>query len=294
MKEITGTGVALVTPFDKELRIDFESLEKVIEHVVAGNAGYVVALGTTSESPTLTQEEKTEVAGFITGKVNGRVPVVLGIGNYSTQHLIDNMSCYDIKQFSALLLVTPYYNKPGQNGLYEHYSTIAKKSPVPLILYNVPGRTGVNMAAETTLKLARNHRNIAAIKEASGNLEQIMNIINDKPENFEVISGDDSLTFPLMCLGAKGVISVTANSLPGSVSAMVNNLLNGNIEVAREIHYNLLDFNTLLFTEGNPAGIKCALSAQNLANNVLRLPLTPASDILSDKITRWLENNSKY
>ncbi len=284
MKKIKGTGVALVTPFKSDKSIDYESLQKLVDFVINNGVDYLVVMGTTAENPTLNSIEKQSIIKFIIKKNNKRVPVVLGVGGYDTNVVIENIKQVNVKEIDAILSVSPYYNKPNQTGLYEHFAAIAKNSPLPIILYNVPGRTGVNISASTTLKLAKNFKNIIAIKEASGNMEQIMEIIEKKTIGFEVISGDDGLTLPLISVGAIGVISVVANALPKDFSSMVNLALSGKFNEAKDIHYKLLEFTRLIFAEGSPAGVKCALKKLGIIENYLRLPLVPVSNELSLKI----------
>ena len=274
-----GTGVAIVTPFDNKKQVDFPSLKKIVNYVNKF-VDYIVVLGTTGENPVLSQDEKIKVIKSVIEYNNGKVPVIAGIGGYDTSALIAGYKKYCIKGVDAVLSVTPYYNKPNQQGLYEHYKMISETTPLPVILYNVPGRTGVNMLAETTLRLANDFKNLIAVKEASGNVEQIMSIIKDKPKDFHVISGDDALTLPLVAAGADGVISVTANILSQKVSEMVKFARENNLIEARKIHYDILDFTALLFKEGSPGGVKAAMSSKGLCRNILRLPLVPVSENL--------------
>ncbi len=268
-----GTGVAIVTPFHKQGTIDFTSLERLIEHLIAGGVNYLVVQGTTAETATLTREEKNALAGFVVDIVNKRLPLVIGIGSYSTQEVINTIRSNSLECYDAILTVTPYYNKPQQRGLYLHYKNIATVSPLPIIMYNVPSRTSVNMKSETTLQLASEFENIIGIKEASGSVEQVMEIIRNKPKDFLVISGDDLLTLPLLGMGADGVISVVANAFPKQFSDMVTLGLKGDMKKAREIHYRLTDFTHSIFADGNPSGIKAALEIKQLIANNLRLPL---------------------
>ncbi|MBI5538850.1 MAG: 4-hydroxy-tetrahydrodipicolinate synthase [Bacteroidia bacterium] len=287
MKSFTGTGVALVTPFKSDKSVDYISLEKLVNHVINGGVEYLVVLGTTAENPTLSAIEKNTITKFIVEKNAGHVPIVLGAGGSDTQAAIDNIKKADLTGIDAILSVTPYYNKPNQQGLFEHFSAIANNCPLPIILYNVPGRTGVNMTAATTLKLANSFKNIIAIKEASGNIEQIMGIIEKKPAHFEVISGDDGITLPLISVGCSGVISVVANSFPKEFSKMVKLAIEGKFNEAKTLHYKLLEFSRLIFAEGSPVGIKSALTLQGLIENHLRLPIVPASKELEEKISNW-------
>lgn len=284
-----GAGVALTTPFHKYGTVDFTSLGNLIEHVIKGGIDYVVALGTTSEAATLTEDERKAVLNFIIENVNKRVPIVVGIGGNNTQSLVETIKHFDFEGIDAILSVTPYYNKPNQKGLYYHYKALASISPLPIILYNVPSRTCVNMSAETTLKLAHEFDNIIAIKEASGNMIQIMNIIKDKPKNFLVISGDDPLTDSMVALGGAGVISVTANAYPAEFHQLVKAGLKKDFEEAHRINNALLEFMEAIFEDGNPAGIKVALSVLGLMKNNLRLPLVKANVPTSNRIKTFVE-----
>ena len=289
-----GTGVAIVTPFRKEGSIDFIAFGKLIEKIIKGKVDYIVVLGTTGESVTLSKDEKNAVLNFVVDTVNKRIPVVRGLGGYNTQESVNCIKSADFDGVDAILSVTPYYNKPQQKGLFIHFKTIANNSPVPVILYNVPGRTGVNMTAETTLRLANDVKNIVGIKEASGNINQIMKIIKDKPENFMVISGDDSITLPLISAGASGVISVVANAYPLEFSDMVRYAIKGEFDKARKIHYKLLDLMEALFADGSPGGIKAALEIMKVCEANLRLPLVPINkptfNSISEQITKMLNN----
>jgi 4-hydroxy-tetrahydrodipicolinate synthase len=268
--------VALVTPFHQDRTIDFEALGKIVDHCIAGGVDYLVVLGTTGESVTLAKQEKGQVIRCVAEQTAGRVPIVLGIGGNDTTEVINIIKHTDFNGISGILSVAPYYNKPAQAGIIAHFKAIAAESPVPVILYNVPGRTGINMTAETTLALAQ-ESNIAGIKEASGILSQMMKIIADKPDHFTVISGDDVLTLPLIAAGGTGVISVAANVFPHEMSSLVKNALTGNFSQARDIHYKLLPLFEALIADGNPAGVKAALSIIGKAENVLRLPLVTVS-----------------
>lgn len=281
----TGTGVALITPFRKQQEtVDFTKLESLIEHIVTSGVDYIVALGTTSEAATMTQNERSAVQEFIVETVSGRLPIILGLGGNNTLSLTDTLNRTNFDGISGLLSVTPYYNKPNQRGLIAHYRTVAEASPVPVIIYNVPGRTGVNLTAETTLTLANECPNIVGIKEASGNLSQIMEILRNRPAGFRVISGDDSLTYPMLAMGADGVISVMANALPKEMSDMVHFALKGDYKKALPLHFRMLPLMNAIFEEGNPTGIKALLEAQGFITNVLRLPLVKASKQLSNKL----------
>ncbi|MBE9467678.1 MAG: 4-hydroxy-tetrahydrodipicolinate synthase [Bacteroidetes bacterium] len=289
LKKITGTGVAIVTPFRKDCSIDFKSLENLIEHIIKNNVDFIVALGTTGEAATLTNEEKFAVVDFIKETVNNRVPIVLGLGGNNTHQIGNDIKNTDFEGITAILSVAPYYNKPSQKGLFQHYKTIASACPVPVILYNVPGRTSVNISAETTLKLANEVDNIIAIKEASGNLPQIMQIIKNKPKNFLVLSGDDALTLPMISLGANGVISVVANAFPKEFSSMVNFALKSDFKSASNLHYKLIDIINALFVDGNPGGVKAALAIMNIISNNVRLPLATVNRQTYSLLTKLIE-----
>ena len=281
----TGTGVALITPFRKQETVDFTKLEQLIESILAGGVDYIVALGTTSEAATLTESERSAVQEFIVETVAERCPIVLGMGGNNTLNLTDAIAKTNFDGISGLLSVAPYYNKPNQRGLAAHYRAVAEASPVPVIIYNVPGRTGVNITSETTLALAHDCPNIVGIKEASGNMAQIMDILRQRPDGFRVISGDDALTLPLLALGADGVISVAANALPREMSQMVRAGLKGDLKKALPLHYRMLPLMQALFEEGNPAGVKALLEIQGQITNVLRLPLVKVSKPLYNKIS---------
>lgn len=280
----TGTGVALVTPFRKET-VDFTKLEALIEHIITSGVDYIVALGTTSEAATMTENERSAVQAFIVETVAGRCPIMLGLGGNNTLHLTDTIARTNFDGISGILSVTPYYNKPNQRGLLQHYRNIAEVSPVPVIMYNVPGRTGVNIAAETTLTLACECPNIIGIKEASGNMQQVMEILRQRPAGFRVISGDDALTYPMLTLGADGVISVIANALPKEMSDMVHLTLKGDLKKALPLHYRMLPLMNAIFEEGNPTGVKALLEIQGSVSNILRLPLVKSSKTLYNKLS---------
>ncbi|MCX6258085.1 MAG: 4-hydroxy-tetrahydrodipicolinate synthase [Bacteroidia bacterium] len=292
-KRFHGTGVAIITPFKSDHSIDFESFGSLIDHVIINKIDYIVVLGTTGEAATLSREEKKEVVDFTVKTVHGRVPLVVGAGGYSTFEVVEYFDDFDFTSIDAILSVTPYYNKPNQTGLYEHFKVIVQHSPVPVILYNVPGRTGINMTADTTLKISHDFgEKVIAVKEASGNLEQIGRIIKYKPEHFEVISGDDALAVPSIAIGAKGVISVLANAFPNEVSRMINAALRNDFSEAARMHLAFLDFYTAMFEEGSPAGIKAVLSVTGKCENQLRLPLTPVSNTLYGKLKLLTDNFS--
>lgn len=284
MTEFVGTGVALVTPFDKDLKIDFTALERLVAHCIDGGVDYLVVMGTTGENPVLSKDEKRAVLDAVLDASGGRVPLVYGVGGNNTQALVSELQSFDFGGVSAILSVSPYYNKPTQEGIYQHYKTLSAHSPLPIILYNVPGRTGSNMMAETTLRLAHDFDNIIAIKEASGNLDQVMKIIKDRPEGFLVISGDDNLTLAMIALGGDGVISVSGQGFPKVFTEMVNQALAGNIDAARPLHYQLYEITNMLFAEGNPGGIKHSLELQGIMEAYMRQPLWPISDALKAKL----------
>lgn len=285
---LIGTGVALVTPFKQNFEIDFNALEKLINFVIENGVEYVITLGTTGETPTLTEEEKNALIYFTYDVVKERIPVVVGIGGNNTKELCKNLETYPLHKATAVLSASPYYNKPSQEGIYLHYKTLAEASPKPVILYNVPGRTGSNITAATTLRLAEEVENIGGIKEASGNMIQCMHILKDRPERFLVVSGDDHLTLPLIACGIDGVISVAANCFPKEFSEMVRLALHNDLNKARPLHYKCLEGNDLLFAENNPAGVKAFLAELGIIENVLRLPLVPLSKDLHKKVTHYL------
>ncbi len=289
----SGTGVALITPLHKYGTIDFGSLKKIVNHTIKNGVDYLVVLDTTGESATLSHDEKNAVVDFVIETCNNRVPIVKGIGGNNTQEIINTLKSENFDGINGILSVCPYYNKPQQKGIYLHYKTIASTTSLPIILYNVPGRTGCNINAETTLQLSHDFNNIVAIKEASGDFNQISKIIKNKPNDFTVISGDDVLTLPLMAIGVEGVISVTANAFPNQFSKMVNLCIKGNYKKAGAIHYQLLEIMNTLFEDGSPGGIKAALQILNLAQNNLRLPVVKVSKSvyikLNTLITEYLK-----
>ena len=280
----TGTGIAMVTPFNEDFSIDYSGLEKLTNHLIEGGVDYLVIMGTTGESATISKEDKLSVLSFVQ-KVNaGRVPIVYGLGGNNTTVVAEEMNAMDISGIDAFLSVSPYYNKPTQEGIYRHYAHLSAVSPLPIILYNVPGRTGSNMTAETTLRLANDFDNIIAIKEASGNMEQVMQIINERPDGFLVISGEDNLTFPLLCLGGDGVISVSGQAYPTIFSQMVRDARQGKLNPARKAHFKLFPFTQMLFAEGNPGGIKAALKELGVCEAHMRLPLYPIGSKTRDAL----------
>lgn len=279
-----GTGVALVTPFNADYSIDFESLSNIIEHCISGGLEYLVALGTTGESATLTHEEKKKVYRFITEQAKGRVPVLAGIGGNNTDELCETIKGFDFNGFEAILSVSPYYNKPNQEGIYLHYMAVAAVAQLPIILYNVPGRTGSNMSVATILRLANASEKFAAVKEASGNAEQFMDLLNEKPANFDIISGDDNLTLPFLAMGMSGVISVIAQAYPKIFTSMVRMALDGRFEEARQLHYKLYNMMKGIFLDGSPGGVKLVLSQMGLCKNVVRLPLSTVNKEVEKKL----------
>lgn len=286
---LKGMGVALVTPFKKDKSIDWESLGRLIERQISSGTDYLVVLGTTGETPTLSDKEKEEIRTFVRDRVDGRLRLVLGMGGNDTRALTESLRATDMMGYDAVLSVVPCYNKPSQEGIYQHYAAVAEASPLPVVLYNVPGRTGVNMTAETTLRLARDFGQIVGVKEASGNFGQIEEIIRYKPAGFQVISGDDGITYPLMTLGAVGVISVIGNAFPKTFGKMVRLCLEDSFMSAVKIHYRFTELFNLMFVDGNPAGVKCALNALGLIENELRLPLVPTRLSTNERIHHILE-----
>ena len=284
MDKIKGTGVALITPFNEDFSVDYIGLEKLVNHQVDGGIDYLVLMGTTGESAVLLKTEKQEVIAFCK-KINaGRLPIVLGIGGNNTLALVEEMKNTDFAGVDAVLSVSPAYNKPTQEGIYQHYKMIAEACPLPIILYNVPGRTASNMAADTTMRLANDFENIVAVKEASGNMDQIMNIIKNKPSDFVVLSGDDGLTLPMIHMGAEGVISVIGQSHPKQYSDMVSFGMSGNKKIANQLHYSLYDYYGPLYAEGNPTGVKACLELLGICKSVVRPPLVGASDAIKNKL----------
>ena len=265
----------MVTPFEEDGSVDYTALKRLVEYQLDNGADFFCILATTGETPTLTADEKQRIKEFVVDLVQARVPILMGCGGYNTAAVVDELKNGDFKGIDGILSICPYYNKPSQEGLYQHFKAIAAATELPVVMYNVPGRTGVNMKAETTVRLARDCRNIVAIKEASGNLEQVDEIIKNKPNDFDVISGDDSLTFPMVSCGAVGVISVIGNALPKEFSKMIRLQMRGEYDPARKIHHRFTDLFSLLFVDGNPAGVKAMLSEMGFIKNVLRLPLVP-------------------
>lgn len=284
-----GLGVALITPFTESGEVDYNALGNLVEYQISNGADFLCILATTSESPCLSKQEKLDIQHFIVNLVDRRVPIVIGCGGNNTYAIAEELRNGDFNGIDGILSVCPYYNKPTQEGLYQHFKTLACATELPVILYNVPGRTGINMTAETTLRLANDCENIVAIKEASGNLEQIDDILKNKPEGFAVLSGDDSLTFPMLAGGAEGVISVIGNALPKEFSQMISLQQEGKYEEAVKIHHSLTELYKLLFVDGNPAGVKAVLTEMGYIKNVLRLPLVPARETTIQKISQSLQ-----
>lgn len=284
-----GLGIALITPFTLEGKVDYKSLRRLLDYQLANGADFLCILATTGEAPCLTKEEKEELTSFIKGVVGGRIPILKYCGGNNTAAVVDEIKTTDWTGIDGILSICPYYNKPSQDGLYQHFKAIAEVSPLPIVLYNVPGRTGINMKAETTVKLAKGFSNIVAIKEASGSLEQVDEIIKNKPDNFDVISGDDALTFSMIASGAAGVISVIGNALPKEFSRMIRLEFNGEYEPARKIHHMFTELYSLLFVDGNPAGCKALLNDMGMIENVLRLPLVPTTITTKQKMADILK-----
>lgn len=284
-----GLGIALITPFTLDGKVDYKSLRRLLDYQLANGADFLCILATTGEAPCLTKEEKEELTSFIKGVVGGRIPILKYCGGNNTAAVVDEIKTTDWTGIDGILSICPYYNKPSQDGLYQHFKVIAEVSPLPIVLYNVPGRTGINMKAETTVKLAKDFSNIVAIKEASGSLEQVDEIIKNKPDNFDVISGDDALTFSMIASGAAGVISVIGNALPKEFSRMIRLEFNGEYEPARKIHHMFTELYSLLFVDGNPAGCKALLNDMGMIENVLRLPLVPTTITTKQKMADILK-----
>lgn len=284
-----GLGIALVTPFNADGSVDYDSLLRLVEYQIQNRVDFLCVLGTTAETPCLTAEEKQKIKEVVVERVAGRVPIMLGCGGNCTAQIVEQLRTGDFEGIDGILSVCPMYNKPSQEGLYQHFKAVAEASPVPVVLYNVPGRTGVNMTAETTLRLAREFDNIVAIKEASGNITQMDDIIKNKPKNFDVLSGDDGIAFPLITLGAVGVISVIGNALPAEFSRMIRLSLRGEYQQALRIHHKFTELFKLLFVDGNPAGVKAMLSEMGLVQNNLRLPLVPTRLTTMQQISEILK-----
>jgi len=287
---LKGLGTALITPFQANGEVDFPALSRLLDYQLQNGVDYLVVLGTTAETPTISISEQKEITRFVIEKVNHRVPVVLGcLSGNNTKAVVERLKTEDLKGVDAILSAVPYYNKPSQEGIYQHYKAIAQATPAPVVLYNVPGRTGVNMTAETTLRLAHDFDKIVAVKEASGNLAQISTIIKYKPDGFQVVSGDDAITLPLISIGAVGVISVIGNAFPKEFSKMVHSALSGDYANALVLHQKFLELYELLFTDGSPAGVKSVLNVMGYIENELRLPLVPARVATYEKIRSVLQ-----
>lgn len=290
MTAFKGTGVALITPFKKDLSVDTRSLERLVEYVIAGGVDYLVVLGTTGESVTLSLEEKELVKQTVRKVNKGRLPLVLGVGSNNTAEVVQDLKASNLEGFDAVLSVSPYYNKPTQEGIYRHFEQVAKNSPLPVILYNVPGRTGSNMLPETILRLANDFNNIIGVKEAAGDMVQAMRILRDKPEDFLVISGDDMITLPMTLAGGAGVISVIGQGLPEKFSGMVNAAAERSVDAANALHFEMMEIIDYIFEEGNPAGIKSMLAQLDIIESpAVRLPLVEASESLRSKISKYLQ-----
>ena len=290
---LQGTGVALVTPFSNDFEIDYAALGKLIDFVIDGGVNYVVTLGTTGETPTLNKKEKINLIEYTCDRVNNRIPIVVGIGGNDTHELINDLKTYPLDQAVAVLSASPYYSKPSQEGLYFHYKALAEASPKPILLYNVPGRTGRNMTAATTIKLAKEVKNIAGIKEASGDMAQCMQILRDKPDHFLVVSGDDALALPQMACGMEGIISVAANALPKDFSTMIRLCLKGDYKAAKKVNDKLIEAYDLMFAENNPAGVKAFLADLGIIENITRLPVVPLSEGLHNKVKSYLQKEMR-
>lgn len=290
MKELLGTGVALVTPFNEDKSVDFEGLKRLVNFQIENGVNYLVVLGTTGEPATLTTEEKEQVKNTIIESNKGRLPLVIGIGGNNTMNVVDEIKNSDLSAFSAILSVSPYYNKPTQEGIYQHFKTIAEASPLPIILYNVPGRTGKNFEPATVLRLANDFDNIVAVKEAAGDLVQAMRLIKQKPANFMVISGDDMIALPMTLAGGAGVISVIGQGLPKDFSTMIQFALDGEVKKANQLHYKIMDSIDYIFEECNPAGIKAVLNKLDICKEYVRLPLVEATPQLQQKINSFIDN----
>ncbi len=286
--QLRGTGVALVTPFKKDLSVDFDALGKVIDAMIAGGVEYLITLGTTGETPTLEKQEKKDIVNYTFEKVAGRVPVVVGVGGNNTAEVIKDLSYFPLDKATAVLSAAPYYNKPSQEGIFQHYKAVAEASSKPIILYNVPGRTGRNMSAATTVRLANEVSNVAGMKEASGDMVQCMEILRDVPKDFLVVSGDDALAMAQIACGMDGVISVAANAFPKQFSDMVRAALNSDMATAKKINDPLLKAYDLMFAENNPSGVKAFMFEQGLIQNEVRLPVVPLSSGLHDAVKKYL------
>lgn len=285
-----GLGIALITPFTENGAVDYDAMKRIVEYQLSNGADFLCILATTGETPCLTKQEKEDIKKYIIDLVAGRIPILMGCGGNNTSAVVDELQNGDFKGIDGILSVCPYYNKPSQEGLYQHFKAISSATSLPIVLYNVPGRTGINLKAETTVRLARECENIVAIKEASGSLEQVDEILKNKPEGFAVLSGDDSLTYPMIACGADGVISVIGNALPKEFSRMIRLEKNGEFEAAVKIHHKFTDLYSLLFVDGNPAGVKALLHEMGYMKNVLRLPLVPTRVATVQKMSQILKD----
>ena len=285
-----GLGIALITPFTENGAVDYDAMKRIVEYQLSNGADFLCILATTGETPCLTKQEKEDIKKYIIDLVAGRIPILMGCGGNNTSAVVDELQNVDFKGIDGILSVCPYYNKPSQEGLYQHFKAISSATSLPIVLYNVPGRTGINLKAETTVRLARECENIVAIKEASGSLEQVDEILKNKPEGFAVLSGDDSLTYPMIACGADGVISVIGNALPKEFSRMIRLEKNGEFEAAVKIHHKFTDLYSLLFVDGNPAGVKALLHEMGYIKNVLRLPLVPTRVATVQKMSQILKD----
>ena len=293
MQSLIGTGVALVTPFKKDFSVDTEALQRIVDFVIDGGVEYLVVLGTTAESATLSAQEKQVVIDTVIEANKNRLPLVLGVGGNNTMEVVEELKTRDLSKFSAILSVSPYYNKPTQEGIYQHFKAVASASPIPIILYNVPGRTASNMLPSTVIRLANDFKNIVAIKEAAGDIVQAMQLIKNKPDGFLVISGDDMITLPMVLAGGSGVISVIGEGFPKQFSEMVHLGLNKRVEEAYKLHYLLADCIDLIFEQGNPAGIKEVFKTLGLSDNVVRLPLVNVNEDLANRLKNFTNKISK-
>lgn len=287
---LRGLGVALITPFKEDESVDYDALRRLVDYLLQNSTDFLCILATTAETPTLTEDEKRKIKDLVVERVNGRIPIVMGVGGNCTRNVVQTLQKDDFTGIDAVLSVVPYYNKPSQEGLYQHYKAIATSTDIPIVLYNVPGRTGVNMKAETTLRIAYDFKNVIAVKEASGDITQMDDIIKNKPSSFQVISGDDGITYPLLTLGAVGVISVIGNAFPREFSKMIRLAMNGDYANALTIHHKFAELFKLLFVDGNPAGVKSMLNAMGMIENKLRLPLVPTRITTYDAIRKVLND----
>jgi 4-hydroxy-tetrahydrodipicolinate synthase len=293
MQSLIGTGVALITPFRKDLSIDIESLQRIVNFSIDGGVDYLVAMGTTAENATLTEDEKNLVIQTIIQTNNGRLPLVLGMGSNNTKELVEELKQTDLSPFIAILSISPYYNKPVQEGIYQHFKAVAEASPLPIILYNVPSRTGVNMLPSTVMRLANDFKNIVAVKEAAGDMLQALQLLKDKPKDFLVLSGDDMIALPMILAGGSGVISVIGQGFPNEFCEMIRLGLNRNVDEAFKIHYQLSDSIDMIFEQGNPAGIKKVMESLGLSEKTVRLPLVHVDESLANRIDNFVKSMNK-